>query len=715
MRQRTPSVPGSAARATACARARTRARQPERRATPGARRRRARPAGASPESRATNAAATTISRPAAYAFASCLPGRRSATATPVSQTTAARATPSSAWRRIESASVTARGCYFGRYNTHPCALTCQTIRLYGRAFRARAITERDFRAFRRRYGDVLAPDAAADRRRRADREPHLLDVPGEAGGHVREGVPAQGARAGRRHAARRLAAPAPLPRALRDRPLRHARRLPDARARGRGARARRSSCSTGVHDADRPEGAALRGADVGREALSTVSRYLHEGGVDLEDPRAQALLARAAAVRGADRDRRGAAARRPAAASSCSSTSGTTRTRARSATSRSLRGLDVIQFVGGFEDDTIVFKRYTEETKAIHPRSLSDASWERVRRSSGRRSATPSSSRSSRGATTRTRRSSRAGTRAGRAGSRARRSRAARPRPDKQTAVVFSHVLWDANMFFGRDLFADQEEWFVETVRAACANDRVNWIVKLHPANVWKRRRDGVTGELDEHVAIREHIGELPPHVKLLEPDTDISTWSLFDVTDFGVTIRGSVGFELPCFGKPALTAGTGFYSGRGFTVDSDTARASTSPGSRGSRSSTPPAPERSSSRGSTRTRCSGCARRASRASARSTSRSSAIDDPSEATIEVSLRDAEELARGRGPTPARRLGRRLPRARLPRAVGRSCRSAAARAAGPPRVARRGSVVSAAAQPQLAEQTRASSRSRLPYG
>jgi hypothetical protein len=126
-------------------------------------------------------------------------------------------------------------------------------------------------------------------------------------------------------------------------------------------------------------------------------------------------------------------------------------------------------------------------------------------------------------------------------------------------------------MFYGRDLFRDQEEWFVETVRAAAANDRANWVVKLHPANVWKRRRDSVEGELGEVAAIRERIGDLPPHVVLLEPDTEISTRSLFEVTDVGVTIRGSVGFELPCFGRPALTAGTGFYSGRGFTVDSDT------------------------------------------------------------------------------------------------------------------------------------------------
>jgi hypothetical protein len=313
------------------------------------------------------------------------------------------------------------------------------------------------------------------------------------------------------------------------------------------------------------------GADVGREALSTVSRYLHDGGVDLDDPRARELLGELlhSAVRTAIASKRMLDDLQP---------------RLLLFNERNyagegplcdialLRGLDVIQFVGGFEDDTTVFKRYTEETKSIHPRSLAEESWQRVRRIPW----TPE--REVELDTEFARRYDRDATFLARWN-----QGWTRPQsrgeivgkldldPDTRTAVVFSHVLWDANMFFGRDLFADQEEWFVETVRAACANDRVNWLVKLHPANVWKRRRDGVSGELDELVAIREQIGALPQHVKLLEPDTDISTWSLFDVTDVGVTIRGSVGFELPCLGKPALTAGTGFYSGRGFTVDSGT------------------------------------------------------------------------------------------------------------------------------------------------
>jgi hypothetical protein len=123
-------------------------------------------------------------------------------------------------------------------------------------------------------------------------------------------------------------------------------------------------------------------------------------------------------------------------------------------------------------------------------------------------------------------------------------------------------------MFFrGIDLFPDQQAWFVESVRAACENPRVNWIVKLHPANVWKQRRDGFEGEGDE----LELLGELPPHVKVLRASSEISTRSIFGLADYGITIRGSVGIELPCFGVPVLTAGTGFYAGRGFTVDSAT------------------------------------------------------------------------------------------------------------------------------------------------
>ena len=60
--------------------------------------------------------------------------------------------------------------------------------------------------------------------------------------------------------------------------------------------------------------------------------------------------------------------------------------------------------------------------------------------------------------------------------------------------------------------------------------------------------------------------------MRLLLPDTDVSTLSLFELADFAITIRGTVGVEAPVFGVPVVTGGTSHYSGRGFTIDSATA-----------------------------------------------------------------------------------------------------------------------------------------------
>lgn len=234
------------------------------------------------------------------------------------------------------------------------------------------------------------------------------------------------------------------------------------------------------------------------------------------------------------------------------------------------RGANVIQFVaaGIHWRDALLFKRYTEETRRLHPASLSDDSWKRVQEIEWderheRELRAEFDLRYGGGE-----KHPDAGLQEGK---RIKKADDVRRElgldPAKPTAVIFSHVLWDANLFYGVDLFSDQEAWLVESVRAACRNPLANWVVKLHPANMYKAHG----GDLNDEVAIREAVGRLPPHVKLLRPDTDINTYSLFDVADCGITIRGTIGMELPCFGVRVLTAGTGRYSGLGFTDDSAT------------------------------------------------------------------------------------------------------------------------------------------------
>ena len=228
--------------------------------------------------------------------------------------------------------------------------------------------------------------------------------------------------------------------------------------------------------------------------------------------------------------------------------------------------VDVIQMIQPNEDDGLIFKRINSETRGMHPnsinqenlaKSLVDQDWERQLKDQFRKRYDGYWSLQSRN------------------------------QPDvikvdhsfinkelqldvkKKNAIIFSHILWDANLFYGKDLFEGYADWLSSTIREAVNNTEVNWILKLHPANIWKRKFENVKGEYSEVSLLKEqNLWPLPIHIKLLYPDSKISTDSLFLIADYGVTVRGTVGVELPCFGVRTFTAGTGRYSGLGFTED---------------------------------------------------------------------------------------------------------------------------------------------------
>jgi hypothetical protein len=237
------------------------------------------------------------------------------------------------------------------------------------------------------------------------------------------------------------------------------------------------------------------------------------------------------------------------------------------------RGIPVVQYVGSQRMDGFVLKRLNRENRHQHPFSLAPESWARVKRmpwGPGQEAELMREFEES------YRKGSWFNRKFLHEGKRIKSAEEVRAQlgldPGKKTAVIFSHVLWDATFFYGRGLFDDYETWLLETVKIACANPRVNWVIKLHPDLVWKLKYEGYTGELRDIIAVRSAVGWLPEHVKLVPPDTDINTFSFFDITDYCVTVRGTIGIEMACHGVPVLTAGTGRYAGMGFTVDSASA-----------------------------------------------------------------------------------------------------------------------------------------------
>lgn len=139
----------------------------------------------------------------------------------------------------------------------------------------------------------------------------------------------------------------------------------------------------------------------------------------------------------------------------------------------------------------------------------------------------------------------------------------------RKVAVIYSHILYDSLYFFGTDLFEDYAQCLVETVRAACANTNVDWLVKVHPSNLWRGEMNSLLkGKYEEEQLINKAIGKLPAHVRIIAADTRINPYTWFQLADYGITVRGTAGLEMAAMGKIVVTAGTGRYEGNGFTID---------------------------------------------------------------------------------------------------------------------------------------------------
>jgi len=224
------------------------------------------------------------------------------------------------------------------------------------------------------------------------------------------------------------------------------------------------------------------------------------------------------------------------------------------------RGVDVVQTVPIWRDDAIMSKRITSSTRRVDAKSVSTDTLTRVARevSPAERDAALEDDFAARYPPT--------------ARANGPLPAALRLDPERRTVVVFCHVLWDASLFYGRDLFENYTDWLVHTVRAAVENPCVNWVVKTHPSTVSVASRGRMIEEGSELALIRARFPRLPDHVQVLAPDSPISAYTLYEHADYGVTVRGTPGVEMSCFGKPAFTAGTGTYAGFGFTHDSSTA-----------------------------------------------------------------------------------------------------------------------------------------------
>lgn len=136
------------------------------------------------------------------------------------------------------------------------------------------------------------------------------------------------------------------------------------------------------------------------------------------------------------------------------------------------------------------------------------------------------------------------------------------PMPGKPVWGISSHINWDCVSDYSPMAFPSFDDWMLTTMREIINIPDVNWLVKIHPAEAWDNPASGVQR------LIEKRFQSLPPHVRVISAEDEISPLDFFQLVDGGVTVYGTSGLEIALLGKPVILAGEAHYGGKGFTHD---------------------------------------------------------------------------------------------------------------------------------------------------
>ena len=134
--------------------------------------------------------------------------------------------------------------------------------------------------------------------------------------------------------------------------------------------------------------------------------------------------------------------------------------------------------------------------------------------------------------------------------------------PSKPVWGVMCHINWDSVKDSAPMAFESFNDWTLFTVNEILNLPNVNWLIKIHPTENRDMRMLGAQRLLDDYYPI------LPPHVKIIKADEEISPLEFFQLVDGAITVYGTSGLELALLGKPVILAGEAHYGGKGFTYD---------------------------------------------------------------------------------------------------------------------------------------------------
>jgi hypothetical protein len=134
--------------------------------------------------------------------------------------------------------------------------------------------------------------------------------------------------------------------------------------------------------------------------------------------------------------------------------------------------------------------------------------------------------------------------------------------PNAKVVTIFTNLIWDAANVSRDIAFSSPLECIKAIVAQYQNTDDTHIVVRSHPA-------EKVLGTKERYgKLVRESFKELPANVTIIEPEDNINSFTVLELSDVGIVHTSTVGLEMAIEGKPVILISDTHYRGKGFTHD---------------------------------------------------------------------------------------------------------------------------------------------------
>lgn len=138
---------------------------------------------------------------------------------------------------------------------------------------------------------------------------------------------------------------------------------------------------------------------------------------------------------------------------------------------------------------------------------------------------------------------------------------------ERPIVSLFTNVLWDAQLYYRFSVFPNMLEWLFETIRYYETRPDLQLVLRLHPAEA----PGGLPTNQPLLPELERAFPKLPKNVKLVRPESKVSSYVLGAMSSAALVYGARVGVELVILGVPVVVAGEAFMRDKGFTLDPKT------------------------------------------------------------------------------------------------------------------------------------------------